>query len=133
MAGAMDEDFCVTMDLLAQWLHAVYGPRLAAISLSLEGHYGPVSECYGVVPILVTRGVGVDGASETRETLPTAEIIARSEELFSRLHPHVQFTHSNSRDVRHIASSRSVASSDVSAHRRMQLLTRFGRPGVDDD
>ena len=92
LADSIDyETLDATLDLVASWLLAAYGPRLAGISLSLEGHYGPVSECYGVVPLVVTRGVQSDGTPETRDTLPTLEISTRAETLFMRLCPEVAF------------------------------------------
>ena len=120
--GSLDE----ALNLIAAWLLAAYGPRLERVSLSLEGHYGPLSECYGIVPITVVRGVRSDGTPESRETLPTREICGRAEGLFVRLFPMVQFTGDTVRDMRHVASSRSVTAADVSAHRRLELLMRYG-------
>ena len=47
MADGIDfETLGETLDLVASWLLAAYGSRLASELLSLEGHYGPLSECY---------------------------------------------------------------------------------------
>ena len=108
------------------WLLAAYGHRLERLSISIEGHYGPLSECYGIVPIIVVRGTQSDGAPETRETLSTRELCGYAETLFVRLHPTVRFTRDSGRDVRHVASSQTFARADVSAHRRLELLRRFG-------
>lgn len=40
-----------TLDLVAEWLIAAYGARIAAVSREIEGHYGPRADCYGIVPI----------------------------------------------------------------------------------
>ena len=68
---------------------------------------------------------------ETRETLPTREVCHLAERLFHRLCPGLSFDHDNVRDVRHVASSRRVEASDVTAHRRIELLRRYGS-GVPD-
>lgn len=100
--------------------------RGAAVSLEIEGHYGPISDCYGIVPITLERGCDPDGHPETRETLPTREVCGRAEALFQRLCPEMRFDHDGMRDVRHIASSGLVRASDVSGHRRIDLRRRFG-------
>ncbi|MER2507493.1 MAG: hypothetical protein ABTQ27_01910 [Amaricoccus sp.] len=114
------------LDLVAEWLIAAYGARIAAVSLEIEGHYGPISDCYGIVPITLDRGRDADGHPETRETLPTREICGRAEALFQRLCPAIRFDHDNARDVRHVGSSRLVRASDVSAHRRIELRRLHG-------
>jgi hypothetical protein len=115
-----------TLDLVAEWLIAAYGSRIAAVSLEIEGHYGPIADCYGIVPITLERGLDPDGRPETRETLPTREVCRRAEALFQRLCPEMRFDHDGMRDVRHIASSGLVRASDVSGHRRIDLRRRFG-------
>lgn len=114
------------LDLVAEWLIAAYGPRIAAVSLTLEGHYGPVTDCYGIVPITLDRGAGPAGGPETRETLSTREVCDQAERLFRRLCPDVTFDHNGGRDVRHLGSSRLVSAADVTAHRRIDLLRRYG-------
>jgi hypothetical protein len=59
------------LNVIAAWLIAAYGRRLERVSLSLEGYYGPVAECHGIVPITIGRGIRPDGTTECRETLPT--------------------------------------------------------------
>lgn len=115
-----------TLDLVAEWLMAAYGARIAAVSLEIEGHYGPLFDCYGIVPITLERGHDPDGHPETRQTLPTLEVCGRAEALFQRLCPGMRFDHENSRDVRHVGSSRLVRASDVSAHRRIELRRLHG-------
>lgn len=115
-----------TLDLVAEWLIAAYGSRIAAVSLEIEGHYGPIAECYGIVPITLERGLDPDGHPETRETLPTREVCGRAEALFQRLCPAIRFDHDNVRDVRRVGSSRLYRASDVSAHRRIELRRRHG-------
>lgn len=100
--------------------------RGAAVSLEIEGHYGPISDCYGIVPITLERGCDPDGHPETRETLPTREVCGRAEALFQRLCPAIRFDHDNVRDVRRVGSSRLYRASDVSAHRRIELRRRHG-------
>lgn len=114
------------LNVIAAWLIAAYGRRLERVSLSLEGYYGPVAECYGIVPITIGRGARADGTTETRETLPTKEIRDRAEALLARLVPSVACTRDSGRDVRHIVSSLLVKAEDISAHRRVELLRRHG-------
>ena len=99
-----------SLDLVAEWLIAA----------------GPLADCYGIVPITLGRGSGSDGRQETRETLPTRQACEQAEALFRRLCPEMHFDHDNVRDVRHVGSSRLVAASDVSAHRRIELRRRYG-------
>ena len=99
------------------------------MSLTIEGHYGPLADCYGIVPITLERGLGPDGRPETRETMPTRDVCGQAERLFQRLRPEMRFDHDGIRDVRHIGSSELVRASDVSAHRRIELRRRFGVPG----
>jgi hypothetical protein len=118
-----------TLDLVAEWLIAAYGSRIAAVSLTIEGHYGPLADCYGIVPITLERGLGPDGRPESRETLPKRDVCERAEALFQRLWPEMRFDHDGRRDVRHVGSSRLVKASEVSAHRRLELRRRHGMPG----
>ena len=115
-----------TLDLVAEWLIAAYSPRIAAVSLEIEGYYGPLADCYGILPITLERGFDPDGRPETRETLPTRDVCGQAERLFQRLCPEMRFDHDGMRDVRHIASSELVRASDVSGHRRIELRRRFG-------
>jgi hypothetical protein len=119
-------DLAASLDVIAAWLIATYGPRLERISLSLEGYYGPLSECHGIVPITLDRGVRPDGTAETRETLPSREICDHAEALLARLVPGIRCTRDPVRDVRHVASSELVVARDVSAHRRIELLRAYG-------
>jgi hypothetical protein len=111
------------LDTIAEWLIACYGPRITALSLTLEGFYSPGPEYYGIYPS-ITRAEG-----ETHETLASREVRDLAESVFRRLFPHVRFERAPSRDVRHIARSDLVKAGDVSAHRRIKLLVRFGRSG----
>ncbi len=115
------------LEVVAAWLIAAYGGRLERVSLSLEGYYGPVTECYGIVPITIGRGACADGTTETRDTLPAREIGHRAESLLARLVPGVRCTHDPVRDVCHVVSSSLVKAGDVSAHRRIELLRLHGR------
>lgn len=134
MADAPDLDMIEdALDLVAEWLIAAYGPRIAAVSLLLQGHYGPVAECYGIVPITLDRGRRPDGLPENRETLPTREICDQAERLFLCLCPRVRFDHDGVRDIRDVGRSRLVQATDVSAHRRIDLLRRFGWLGGADE
>ena len=131
MTGDIDyESLEEALNLVAAWLLAAYGPRLERVSLGLEGHYGPLNECFGIIPIVIVRGFRSDGTPETRQTMPTSEICGHAESLFSRFFPMVHFTRDSSDDVRHVASSRSMFAADVSAHRRLELLREFGRIGL---
>jgi hypothetical protein len=107
---------------IAEWLVACHGRRIVAVSLTLEGFYGPGEDYWGIVPF-ISRGAG-----ETPETLPARAVQALSEEVFIRVFPNARFTKDCLLDVRDVARSRSVQSSAVSAHRRLVLLNRFGRP-----
>ena len=71
------------LDLIAEWLIAAYGLRIAAVSLMIEGHYGPLADCYGIVPITLERGLGPDGRPETRETPADARGLRRGREVVS--------------------------------------------------
>lgn len=110
------------LQLIADWLVACYGPRLEAISLTLEGYYTSDPEYYGILP-WITRGEG-----ETRDTLPSRQVRDLAEGIFARLLPQARIDRNTSRDVRDVARSGRVDASCVSAHRRVELLTRFGRP-----
>lgn len=114
------------LDLVAEWLIAAYSPGIAAVSLEIEGHYGSLADCYGIVPITLERGFDSDGHPETRETLPTRDVCGQAERLFQRLCPEMRFDHDGMRDVRHIASSELVRVSDVSGRRRIELRRRVG-------
>ena len=128
MADDIDYDSIgEALDVTAAWLLAAYGARLERISLTLEGYFGPLTECYGIVPISLIRGITSDGSPETKETLPSRDVVAHAESLFTRLHPSVRLTHDPGCDVRHVASSTGWAAADVSGHRRLELLRRFGR------
>lgn len=50
---------------IAEWLIAVYGPRIEAVTLILEGYYTPTPEYYGILPWVVRA------EAETRDTLPS--------------------------------------------------------------
>jgi hypothetical protein len=90
--------------------------------LTLEGFYTAGCPYRGIVP-----SVGrADG--ETRETLPSHDLQAQAEEVFARLLPAAAFDKTSVRDVRDVARSVIVRSCDLSAHRRLQLLGRYGRP-----
>lgn len=119
-------DLDATLDVIAAWLIAAYGGRIVRISLWLEGHYGPVSECYGIAPVTLVRGVRTDGSEETRETLPSREIRDHAEALFSRLCPGIQFIRIPGRDVREVASSDVMSADGISAHRKIELLRAYG-------
>lgn len=116
-----------TLNVIAAWLIAAYGGRLERVSLSLEGYYGPITECYGIVPITIGRGARSDGTPESRDTLPTMEIRDCAEALLARLVPGVVCTRDSIRDMRHVVSSSLVRAEDVSAHRRIELLRLYGR------
>lgn len=117
-----------TLDLVAEWLIAAYGARIAAVSVQIEGHYGPLFDCYGIVPIMPERGRDADGHPKTRQTL---EVCGRTEPLFQRLCPAIRFDHDNGRDVRHVTSSQLVRASDVSAHRRIDSCRLHGVLAID--
>ena len=119
-------DMDATLDVIAAWLIAAYGPRLKRVSLSLQGYYGPISECHGIVPITLDRGVSADGTAETRETLPTREIRDHAEALLARLFPAIRCTRDPVRDVREVASSQLVTADEVSAHRKIELRRAYG-------
>jgi hypothetical protein len=110
------------LDTIAEWLIACYGPRVTAISLTLEGFYSPLPEYYGIYP-WISRADG-----ETRETLSSSEVRNLAEPVFRHLFPQAQIERTPSRDVREIARSARVEAKDVTAHRRIDLLARFGHP-----
>lgn len=110
------------LQTIAQWLIACYGPRIHMIALSLDGFYTALPEYYGIVPSIV-RGEG-----ETRETLPSREVRDLAEAVFTSMLPAAQFERGTSRDVQDVAWSRHVEAQEVTAHRRLELLARFGRP-----
>jgi hypothetical protein len=111
------------LDMIAEWLIACYGPRVTALSLTLEGFYSPEPGYYGIHPS-IARAKG-----ETRETLPAREVRDLAETVFPRIFPQARIERAPSRDVRHIARSELVKAGDVTAHRRIELLARFGRSG----
>ena len=121
------DDLSEVLEEIASWLLAAYGARLAGLSLSLQGHYGPITECYGVVPITLARGLQPDGTEETRETLPSRELCGHADALLTRLAPGIRCLRDPGRDVREIASSRFLKAGDVSAHRKVELLRKYGR------
>ncbi len=112
------------LQLIAEWLIAVYGPRVETVTLILEGYYTPAPEYYGILPWVV-RAEG-----ETRATLPSRQVRDLAEGVFANLFPEARIDRSSSRDVRDVARSGRVDASCVTAHRRMQLLARFGRPAM---
>jgi hypothetical protein len=110
------------LDVIAEWLIACYGARMQSITLVLEGFYTGEPEYYGILPWIDRT----DG--ETRETLPSREVRDLAERIFIALLPQARITRESSRDVRDIARSDRVAAANLSAHRRLELLDRFGRP-----
>lgn len=110
------------LQLIAEWLVACYGSRLDAVALTLEGFYTPAPEYSGILPS-VARAEG-----ETRETLPSPQVQDLAEGVFAGLFPQARLDRNTSRDVRDVARSGRVDAVCVSAHRRIELLTRFGRP-----
>lgn len=78
------------------------------------------------MPITLERGVRPDGTSESRATLPTREIRDRAEALLGRLVPTIRCMRDSGRDVREIASSSLIRAGDVSGHRRIELLHKYG-------
>lgn len=110
------------LDEIAAWLVASYGGRITHLVLILEGFYTAGAPYWGIVPSVV-RAPG-----ETRETLPSRDLLARAEEMFARLIPAAAFDKSSGRDVRDVACSLIVRSSEVSSHRRLELFGRYGRP-----
>lgn len=110
------------LDTVAEWLIAAYGPRLASVYLTLEGYYTADPVYWGIVPMLER------GAGESRETLPSGEVRDRAEAVIAVLCPDARLTRESMRDVRDVARSRRVSPADVSGHRRLDLLGRFGRP-----
>jgi hypothetical protein len=111
------------LDTIAAWLIACYGPRVTAVSLTLEGFYSPGADYFGIRPS-IARAEG-----ETRATLSSREVGDLAETVFRRLFPQARIERAPSRDVRDIARSKLVKAGDVTAHRRIELLARFGRPG----
>ena len=107
---------------IAEWLIAIHGPRIEAVALTLEGFYTPAPEYYGILPSVV-RAEG-----ETRDTLPSRQVRDLAEGVFTDLFPKALIDRNSSRDVRDVARSGRVDASRVTGHRRIQLLTRFGRP-----
>ena len=77
-------DLDATLDVIAAWLIAAYGGRIERTSLWLEGYYGPVSECYGITPVTLDRGVRPEAGEETRETLPWRARSATTQRRSSR-------------------------------------------------
>jgi hypothetical protein len=107
---------------IAEWLVACHGERIAAVSLTLEGFYGRGEEYWGIVSS-ISRSAG-----ETSETLSSRGAQLLAEGVFVKLFPNARFIKNTVRDVRDVARSRLIQSSGVSAHRRLVLLSRFGRP-----
>lgn len=107
---------------IAEWLIACFGPRLDEISLTLEGRYTSAPEYYGILP-WVLRAEG-----ETRDTLSLRQVRHLAEGVFVSLFPQARLDRNTSRDVRGVAQSGRVRAVRVTAHRRIELLTRFGRP-----
>lgn len=110
------------LQLIAEWIVALYGQRIEAVSLTLEGFYTSAPEYHGILP-WVARGKG-----ETRDTLPLRQVRDLAEGALSTLFPQVLLDKSFSRDVRDVARSGRVAAVRVSPHRRIELLARFAKP-----
>lgn len=109
---------------IADWLVASHGTRITQLVLTLEGFYTGGPLYWGIVPPIGRA----DG--ETRATLSSRDLQARAEQVFVRLLPAAAFDKTSNRDVRDVARSLIVRSSDLSAHRRLELFGRFGRPSV---
>ncbi len=56
------------LQLIAEWLIAIYGLRLDAVVLTLEGFYTSEPDYYGILPWLAR------GAGETPDTLPSRQV-----------------------------------------------------------
>ncbi|HPG21914.1 MAG TPA: hypothetical protein PLH75_03885 [Amaricoccus sp.] len=120
---ALEEIECA-LDEIAAWLVALRGARITQRVLTLEGFCAADPIYWGIVPSIGRA----DG--ETRETLPSRDLQALAEEVFARLLPAAAFDKTSGHDVRDVARSVIVRSSDLSAHRRLELLGRFGRPSA---
>mgnify|MGYP000938703715 CR=1 FL=1 len=110
------------LEVIAEWLVACYGVRIRGLRLVLEGYYSGLPEYYGILPWIDRAG------GETRISLPSREARDLAEGVFTDLLPGAQITRQGSRDVRDIARSSYIVASEVSAHRRIELLARFGQP-----
>jgi hypothetical protein len=120
------DELSAALEEIASWLLAAYGARLEGLSLALEVYYGPVTECFGIVPITLNRGVRPDGTSESQETLPSRQIRDHAEALLGLLVPSIRCIRDPVRDVHEVASSSFVRARDVSGHRRIELLRKYG-------
>lgn len=110
------------LEVIAEWLVACYGDRVQGLQLMLEGYHTGRPEYYGILP-WIERAEG-----ESKISLPSSEARDLAEGVFTALLPAAQITRQGSRDVRDIARSPYIATGEVSAHRRIELRARFGRP-----
>lgn len=118
------EDIEEALEVIAEWLVACYGERIRGLQLVLEGYYTGRPEYYGILP-------WIDRAdSESKITLLSREARDLAEAVFTTLLPAAQITRQGSRDVCDIARSSYILASEVSAHRRIELLARFGWPAL---
>ena len=110
------------LELIAEWLVACYGPRLEAVSLTLEGFHRRWADYHGILP-WVARGEG-----ETRDTLPLREVRDLAEGVFTALFPQIRFDRATAPDIHDVARSGRVAAVRVPANRQVELLKLFRRP-----
>lgn len=116
------EEIEAALEVIAEWLVACYTDRIRGLQLVLEGYYTGRPEYYGILP-------WIDRAdSESKITLPSTEVRDLAEAVFTTLLSAAQITRQGSRDVCDIARSPYIVTGEVSAHRRIELLARFGRP-----
>ena len=108
--------------LIAEWLIAIYGLRLDAVVLTLEGFDTSTPDYYRIVPWLAR------GAGETPDTLPSRQVRDLAEGIFATLFPQARIDQATARNVRDVARSGLVDAGHVTAHRQVELLARFGRP-----
>lgn len=118
------EEIEEALGMIAEWLIACYGDRIRGLRVELEGYYTGRPEYYGILPWL-DRAEG-----ETKLSLPATEVRDLAEAVMTTLLPAAQITRQGSRDVWQIAASPYIVASEVSAHRRIELLARFGRPAL---
>lgn len=104
------------------WLIACYGPRLEAVSLTLEGFHRRRAAYHGILP-WVARGQG-----ETRDTLPLREVRDLAEGVFNALFPQIRFDRATAPDIHDVARSGRIAAVRVPANRQVELLQLFRRP-----
>lgn len=108
--------------LIGEWLVAIYGSRLDAVVLTLQGFHTSAPHYYGIVPWLA-RSEG-----ETPDTLPSRQVQDLAERVFTSLFPEARIDPATPCDVCDVARSGLVTASRITAHRRLELLSRFGRP-----